>query len=112
VTPFYAAIFAAFLLYALWIFYLAVMCLKRARDAGMMSRTATVLGAPVLVIGYVLDASANIIVMTVVLLELPQETTVTSRLKRHNQGAAGWRKTIAQWFEPLLDPYDPSGDHI
>ena len=38
--------------------------------------------------------------------------TVTARLKRHNATNTGWRKAVAVWFEPLLDPYDPSGDHI
>jgi hypothetical protein len=49
--------------------------------------------------------------LSVILLELPRETTVTARLKRHNQGT-GWRKTVAGWFEPILDPFDPSGKHI
>jgi|TARA_R110000782_G_scaffold197495_1_gene286605 cyanate permease len=97
--------------YALWIFYLAVMNLKRAKDAGLLSTTAKFLGYPVLIVGYLLDCFVNFTVMTLLLLEIPQETTVTSRLSRHNQGA-GWRKAIAAWAEPLLDPYDPSGNHI
>ena len=99
------------LLYALWIFYLAVMSLKRARDAGLLTKTAKAFGLPVLFVGLALDFAANVLVMTVLLLELPRETTVTARLKRHNQGA-GWRSSIARWAEPLLDPYDPSGNHI
>lgn len=67
---------------------------------------------PLLVIGLVLDLIVNVAVMTVILLELPQETTVTARLKRHNRESSGWRKAVAVWFEPLLDPFDPSGDHI
>jgi len=98
--------------YALWIFYLAVMSLKRAKDAGQLSTTAKALGYPVLIVGYLLDCFVNVFVMTVLLLELPQETTVTSRLKRHNKATSGWRKAVALWAEPLLDPYDPSGDHI
>jgi hypothetical protein len=97
--------------YALWIFYLAVMNLKRAKDAGLLSKTAMALGYPVLIVGYLLDCFVNVFVMTFLLLELPRETTVTSRLKRHNKGT-GWRKAVAAWVEPLLDPYDPSGDHI
>ena len=97
--------------YALWIFYLAVMNLARAKDAGLLTTTAKVLGYPVLIVGYVLDCFVNFTVMTVLLLEIPQETTVTARLSRHNKGT-GWRKAIAAWAEPLLDPYDPSGDHI
>lgn len=98
--------------YALWVFFLAVMSLARAKDAGQLTTTAKVLGYPVLIVGYVLDCFVNTTVMTVLLLEIPQETTVTSRLKRHNRESTGWRKAIATWAEPLLDPYDPSGDHI
>lgn len=98
--------------YALWIFYLAVMNLSRAQKAGLLSKTALILGTPVLVIGYLLDAFCNIFVMTLVLLELPQELTVTARLKRHHKESDGWRLAVVLWFEPILDPYDPSGDHI
>ncbi len=39
----------------LWVFYLAVMNLKRAKEAGQLSRTALIFGTPVLWVGYVLD---------------------------------------------------------
>lgn len=100
------------LLYALWVFFLAVMSLKRAKDAGLLTTTAKVFGYPVLFTGLLLDFLANIFVLTLLLLELPREGTVTSRLKRHNARGTGWRKAVASWAEPLLDPYDPSGDHI
>ena len=105
-----SASLAAF--YVLWILYLAVMNLKRVRDQGKLSKLALYLGTPVLFVGYVLDAILNIVVMTVILLELPEELTVSERLKRHNKDSGGWRKAVALWFEPLLDPFDPSGDHI
>ena len=98
--------------YALWIFYLAVMNLKIAREANLLTTTAKVFGYPVLFVGYVLDCFVNTTVMTAVLFELPQEMTVTSRLKRHNTTSRGWRKAVAVWAEPLLDPFDPSGNHI
>lgn len=98
--------------YALWIFYLAVMNLARARDAKTLTKTALILGYPVLIIGYLLDFFVNMTVMTVLLLEIPQETTVTSRLSRHLEESEGWRKSIAMWAAPLLDPYDPSGKHL
>lgn len=98
--------------YALWVFYLAVMNLKRVKDAGQLHRAALVLGTPVLIVGYALDAMVNVFVMTVLLVELPREVTVTARLKRHNRTSTGWRKAVAAWFEPLLDPFDPSGNHI
>jgi len=98
--------------YLLWIFYLAVMNLKRAKNAGMLTRTAKALGYPVLFVGWILDAFVNVFVLTLVMLELPRELLVTTRLKRHNRYGRGWRKSFARWFEPLLDPFDPSGDHI
>lgn len=100
------------LLYALWVFFLAVMSLKRAKDAGLLTTTAKVFGYPVLFAGLLLDFIANAVVLTILLGELPREGTVTSRLKRHNRTSTGWRKAVAAWAEPLLDPYDPSGDHI
>jgi hypothetical protein len=110
----YLTLYLAFAIggfYALWILFLAVMNLARAKQDGTLSRTALILGTPILLVGFALDCFINVFVMTVVLLELPQELTVSERLKRHNRGD-GWRKAIAQWAEPLLDPFDPKGDHI
>ena len=98
--------------YLLWILFLAVMNLKRVKDAGLLSKTALVLGTPVLIFGLIVDALVNWFVMTLVLLEMPKESTVTARLKRHNKDSGGWRKAVVLWMEPLLDPFDPSGDHI
>ena len=106
------SLFCFLAFYVLWILYLAVMNLKRVRDEGKLTSLAKVLGLPVLFIGYILDAFLNILVMTIILFEVPQELTVSERLKRHNKYSTGWRKSVAIWFEPLLDPYDPSGDHI
>ena len=98
--------------YILWVFYLAVMNLKRVKDAGLMTKTAMVFGYPILLAGWLVDFIINAMVLTLILLEWPKEMTVTGRLKRHNATSTGWRKAVAVWFEPLLDPYDPSGDHI
>ena len=100
------------LLWALWVFFLAVMTLKRAKDADLLTATAKAFGYPVLFAGLLLDFLCNVLVLTVLLAELPREGTVTSRLKRHNLHSTGWRKSVAAWAEPLLDPFDPSGDHI
>lgn len=108
----YYLLFALGLTYATWIFYLAVMNLAKAKKAGMLTRTALVLGTPALIVGFLLDFLLNALVMTLVLLELPQETTVTARLKRHHVESDGWRLAVVLWFEPLLDPYDPDGNHI
>ena len=97
--------------YALYVFYAAVMNIKRVRDMGKLTRLGYAFGYPTLLIGYALDVLCNVFVMTLVLLELPRETTVTARLKRH-QRSTGWRLAVVKFLEPLLDPLDPSGDHI
>lgn len=101
-----------FAAYTLWVFYLAVMNLRRARQAGLLNRTALVMGTPVLLVGYALDLIVNAALMTVLFWERPQELTVTRRLKRHIKTGAGWRLKLALWFVPVLDPFDPSGKHI
>jgi hypothetical protein len=103
---------SAFTLFRLWVFYLAVMSLQRLRDSSGLDKRNKALGSVALVIGYLLDAYVNIFVMSVLLLEFPRELTVTARLKRHNLSGKGWGKRVALWFEPILDPHDPSGDHI
>ena len=101
------------LFYVTWLFYLAVMNLKRAKDAGTISRVALFFGYPVLFIGLLLDLTLNIAVCTVLFLDLPRETLMTGRLKRYNETDTGWRKDLALWFaHNLLDVFDPSGKHI
>lgn len=104
---------AAFLgLWLLWVFYLAVMCLKRARDAGTLTKTAYALGQPVLIIGLLIDMLVNFTIVSIIFLEPPMEILVTSRLKRHIESDDGWRTTLARWFcATLLDSFDPSGSH-
>lgn len=105
-------LFSLAVTYGLYVFYCAVMNIKRVRDMGKLTKLGMVFGYPTLFIGLFLDFLCNTFVMTLLFLELPQEWTVTSRLKRHNNSNDGWRTSIAKFFEPLLDPLDPSGDHI
>ena len=97
--------------YLLWFFFLAVMNLKQAKEAGRLNKTAKLMGAPILAIGYILDFLVNIF-LSIPFLEFPHELTVTARLKRHIRHSIGWRKSLACFFIPLLDPFDPSGKHI
>lgn len=105
--------YALFLVYALWLFYLAVMNLRQAKLAGRLSKVALAFGTPLLFLGLLLDFLANVLVFTVIMLDLPRETLVTDRLKRYARGPDGWRKSLALWFaDHLLDDFDPSGKHI
>lgn len=96
----------------LWVHFLAIMHLQERRDAGTLGPIAYRIGAVTLIYGYALDFAVNVVVMSVVLLELPRETTVTARLKRHKSDA-GWRGQVARWVAAhLLDAFDPDGKHI
>lgn len=110
-----AYIFAA--LYALWLFYLAVMNLYRAKKANTIRWPSLVLGYPILLIGALLDLMVNILIMSLVFLELPRELLVTQRLARHiregaNWSVITWRGKLAYWIcHNFLNAFDPSGDH-
>lgn len=98
-------------LYGVWLFYLVVMTLKRAKEAGTLSLPALIMGMPLVWIGVALDAITNITVCTVIFLELPQETLITSRLQRLIL-EEGWRSNLAGFIcADLLNAFDPSGNH-
>lgn len=101
------AFFAFFSLYVLWFFFLAVIALKKSRDDGRLTPWARRFGVPILIIGECIDFLVNSLILTVLLVELPQEWLVTSRVKRHLSDD-NWRGSIARWFDDqLLDPIDP-----
>lgn len=100
-------------LYIMWIFYLALMSLDRARRAGMLSRTTTLLAYPILGIGLVLDALLNWFVFTILFLDVPHEWLITPRLRRiEASNPAKWQLRLIQWLRKRLDPFDPTGAHI
>ncbi len=106
-----AILFLIYLFITLWTMYLAVMNLKRARDKGTLPNAAKCFGYPILIVGYVLDILFNLIVGTVLFLELPREFVFTSRLSRH-LSSNGYKFKVAIWIcKNLLDPFDPSGGH-
>lgn len=98
-------------LYILWVFYLAVMTLKRAYDEKTLSRLAYVFGMPLLVVGLIIDFLVNVFVASVFLLDFPREATVSEKLSRLIK-TKGWRSTASCWFcQHFLDVFDPSGKH-
>ena len=108
----YYLLFSLAVTYGLYVFYCAVMNIKRVKDMGKLTPLGYAFGYPTLFIGLFLDFLCNVFVMTLLFLELPREGTVTSRLKRHNKTSTGWRLSIVKFLEPVLDPLDPSGDHV
>lgn len=94
-----------------WGGYLSVMHLKAARRAGVLTPASKVLGYPWLIFFMLVDVLFNIVIGTVIFLELPRELLFTSRVSRLND-RGGWRGGLAKWFcRELLDPFDPSGRH-
>lgn len=97
--------------YLLYGLYAAVMNFKRAKDKGTLSKSGLILGYPYFIVGMLLDIYCNLIPFTILLMELPKELTVTSRVTRLSL-VGGWRGDIARWFcDDLLDDLDPSGKH-
>lgn len=100
------------IIYLLWFYYLAVMNLMGARNSGKLTSIGKFFGWPIFIVGYILDVLVNIFILSVILMELPKEITVTSRLSRHISYSTGYRLMVAIWFcTNLLDPFDPSGCH-
>ena len=102
---------AGFYLFAVtWVFYLAIMNIKRNQDK--LTIYAKILAYPTVVIGYLFDITLNLTVGCVLFLELPRELVLSERLSRHKTNSSGWRLRRASWIcANLLDPFDPSGNH-
>jgi hypothetical protein len=97
-TYVYIALTLMGLTYGLYVFYAAVMNIKRVHEMGKLNPLGKALGYPTLLIGYTLDVIVNLVVMTLVMLELPREWTVTARLKRHNRESTGWRLAVVKFL--------------
>lgn len=60
-----------------------------------------------------MSTSLNWLVFTVILLELPKEQMLSTRLARHKRQGKGWRQRLAgRLGDVWLDPFDPNGYHI
>lgn len=101
--------------FALWIFYLAVMSLKSARDRHTLTPVGKVFGYPILFAGLLFNAAVNLTLYSVVLLELPKrgEWLVSQRTKRHFRHGSGYRHVVAKFIAVhLLNPFELSGVHV
>lgn len=114
--------------YMLWILYLAIMNLQRARDAGTMSMTAKAFAIPIVAIGGILDIAVNLTVGSALFMEPPKlpayttiskfvrDLTLSARLNYYwndDEADTSWRKRLAGWLaRNFLNTYDPDGQHI
>ena len=102
------------ILWAFWYLYLIVMGLYRAKLNGTLTWTAKILGAPALIIGFVLDVIMQYTVASIIWREWPRrgEHLVTDRMQRYLALGHGSRYIKAKWLcDHLLDPFDPTGKH-
>lgn len=100
-------------LYTLWFFYLAVMNLKRAKDAGTMTPVAKFLAYGIVLPGAILDVVVNVLA-TIPFWDIPKEWTLSQRLSRYYvEGSDNWRSKAAEYIaRNFLNTFDPSGQHI
>ena len=103
--------FSAVLWSVTWVFYLARMCVDWA--SAQVYGTPAKLAKPVVKTAEFLSTALNWLVFTVVLLELPKERFLSTRLARHKRQGKGWRQRLANRLGMVwLDPFDPNGHHI
>ena len=99
---------------ALWVFYLAVMSLMIARNEKRLTSDGLKFGKWVLAIGYVIDLLCNVLTVTLLVLALPRELTVTSRIQKLvDQPNNSYQKRLALWVAAhLLNPFSGAKPHI
>jgi len=99
-----------YLFYITWVFYLAIMNLRR--NKARLSKTVLRLSYPIVIAGSLLNITFNFIVGTVVFYEPPREWFFTDRCQRHQERSKGTRLRRANWFcANILDPFDLNGKH-
>lgn len=92
-----------------WGMYLSVMSLMRVKET--LTLETKFFAYPLAAVGVLADFLYNVVVGTVIFLELPREYLLTKRLKRHLEDD-NWRGAMSRWLcRHLLDPFDPKGTH-
>lgn len=114
--------------YFTWGMYLAVMNLIQAKETiHKLTLPAKIFAYPLAIAGVIMDFLTNLIVGSIVFVDMPREFLLTERLQRYLEdmdrfydGQAKvqptkldkWRWTAAVWIcEHLLDPFDARGYH-
>lgn len=108
-------LFVIWFLYAFYGLYILVMGVYRAHLQKRLTRINYILCFPWVLVGYLFDVFANVFIMPFIFLELPRETLVTTRLKRHlrtPEDDRDWRYDLASLVcTKLLDIFDPYNAH-
>ena len=105
-------VFSVLLWAATWVVYLAD-CATHWADERTKGTTSEKLARYINKFAIVMSTLLNVLVFTVILLELPKESLLSTRLSRHKRQGKGWRQKLATYLGRIwLDPFDPSGEHI
>ena len=105
-------VFSVLLWAATWVVYLAD-CATHWVDERTKGTTSEKLARYINKMAIVMSTLLNVLVFTVILLELPKESLLSTRLSRHKRQGKGWRQKPATYLGRIwLDPFDPSGEHI
>lgn len=92
--------------------YCAVIKLKDMRDDGALTWQVKALAYPALVPMFVMYWGLNIVVATVLFLDLPREVAFTGRCQRYIKQGNGWRADQARWWcKYVLNPVERNGEH-
>jgi hypothetical protein len=94
--------------FATFVFFLAVMKLRTARDMGVLKDAPKIIIAfayTALGIGLALDVLLNLL-LSVVFVELPHEWLTTDRVIRLKQFGNDWQKSCARWMCKQLENID------
>lgn len=94
-----------------WLFYLAIMRLRAAREEGKLNGISKFFGYQLLIPGLLLDTAFNWVVGTISFFEMPKEFLFTARCSRWLSSET-WRGKVARFYcHQLLDPFDLNGRH-
>lgn len=88
-----------------WIMYLAVMAMKKRRYDP--DKPVQWLGESVYGTALVMNIYLNIVVYTIIFLDVPHELYATDRMERYIRHGAGIRYKMAKWVcSEMLNPFD------
>lgn len=110
-------VYVSLFTYVLWIGFGLMMSLQRARDAGVLTLPAKIMGYPLLGVFIIMDAIFNFVILTIPFMEFPKiitwenwkpkinnEWLATQRLSRYIWETQPPEKpeTTEQWFKMIL----------
>lgn len=105
---------AALLAYGLFLYYLAYVTLIQAKKVGTFDQLrpyVKVICWSILITAGVLDFLFNVIIGSVLFLDIPRELMFTSRCERH-MSKQDWRGSLARWFcRSWLNPFTANHCH-